>query len=173
MINLKTNINFIKNGLYIFIASILIMLASCLLIFFKGLNLGIDFTKGTRFDIVITDSSIGSSHNIKVEDMESIMDNLNLKGQYTIKELNSESTSYNKERMFSIVSQLQFDKNKIIDQINKIENLEYNDDKSLYQTIGPKMGSELATSAKWSLGIALILISIYIHCKGPYSLLLY
>ena len=161
MINLKTNINFMKNGTYIFIASILIMLISCLLIFFKGLNLGIDFTKGTRFDIVITESSEGDS-NIKIEDMESIMDSINLNGQYTIKELNSENTSYNKERMFSIVSQLQFDKNKIINQINERENLEYNDDKSLYQTIGPKMGSELAASAKWSLGIALILILIYI-----------
>tara|TARA_B100001029_G_C15010305_1_gene423813 strand:+ start:47 stop:997 length:951 start_codon:yes stop_codon:yes gene_type:complete len=161
MINFKTNINFMKNGSYIFIASILMMIASCLLIFFKGLNLGIDFTKGTRFDIVITQSE-GPKTYINVEYMESIISNLNLGGQYTIKELNADSTPNNKEQMFSIVSQSQFDKTKIIDQINKEDNLEYNDDKSLYQTIGPKMGSELASSAKWSLGIAIILILIYI-----------
>ena len=161
MINFKPNINFMKNGSYIFMASILMMIVSCLLIFFKGLNLGIDFTKGTRFDIVIAQSKESNTY-INVEDMESIMNNLNLSGQYTIKELNTESATNNKEQMFSIVSQLQFDKTKIIDQINKIENLEYNDDKSLYQTIGPKMGSELASSAKWSLGIAIILILIYI-----------
>ena len=161
MINFKTNIDFMKNGSYIFMASILMMIVSCLLIFFKGLNLGIDFTKGTRFDIVIAQSEESNTY-INVEDIESIMNNLNLSGQYTIKELNTESATNNKEQMFSIVSQLQFDKTKIIDQINKIENLEYNDDKSLYQTIGPKMGSELASSAKWSLGIAIILILIYI-----------
>ena len=161
MINFKPNIDFMKNGSYIFMASILMMIASCLLIFFKGLNLGIDFTKGTRFDIVIAQSEESNTY-INVEDIESIMNNLNLSGQYTIKELNTESATNNKEQMFSIVSQLQFDKTKIIDQINKIENLEYNDDKSLYQTIGPKMGSELASSAKWSLGIAIILILIYI-----------
>ena len=161
MINFKPNIDFMKNGSYIFMASILMMIASCLLIFFKGLNLGIDFTKGTRFDIVIAQSKESNTY-INVEDMESIMNNLNLSGQYTIKELNTETVTNNKEQMFSIVSQLQFDKTKIIDQINKIENLEYNDDKSLYQTIGPKMGSELASSAKWSLGIAIILILTYI-----------
>ena len=161
MINFKPNIDFMKNGSYIFMASILMMIASCLLIFFKGLNLGIDFTKGTRFDIVIAQSEESNTY-INVEDMESIMSNLNLDSQYTIKELSAESTPNNKEQMFSIVSQLQFDKTKIIDQINKIDNLEYNDDKSLYQTIGPKMGSELASSAKWSLGIAIILILIYI-----------
>ena len=156
-----------------FIASIFLMLISCLLISFKGLNLGIDFTKGTRFDIVITgnlsDTGVGKNGSIRVEDMETIMSSLNLKDQYTIKELSSgsayiesDSLFHNSEYMFSIVSQAQFDKNKIISQINEMKNVEYNEDKSLYQTIGPKMGNELASSAKWSLGIAILLILVYI-----------
>ena len=173
MINLKTNINFMKRGRYMFIASIFLMLISCLLISFKGLNLGIDFTKGTRFDIVITgnlsDTGVGKNGSIRIEDMETIMSSLNLKDQYTIKELSSgsayiesDSLFHNSEYMFSIVSQAQFDKNKIISQINEMKNVEYNEDKSLYQTIGPKMGNELASSAKWSLGIAILLILVYI-----------
>ena len=173
MIHIKTNIDFMKNGGYIFIASVLVMLISCLLVFFKGLNLGIDFTKGTRFDIVITENLSElpeyKSDSIKIEDMEAIINSLNLNEQYTIKKLSSgssyidsDSLFQSKEYMFSIVSQAQFDKNKIISQINEIKNLDYNEDKSLYQTIGPKMGNELAESAKWSLGIAILLILVYI-----------
>ena len=62
MINFKSNIDFMKNGSYIFMASILMMIVSCLLIFFKGLNLGIDFTKGTRFDIVIAQSKESNTY---------------------------------------------------------------------------------------------------------------
>jgi len=168
MIHLKTNINFMKNGTYIFALSGLAMLISCLLISFKGLNLGIDFTKGTRFDVVITETS-EDRDSVEVDDIETIMDSLSLNEQHTIKQLSEESAYsnlenpfYGKNYMFSIVSQSQFDKNKIISQINEMKGLEYNEDKSLYQTIGPKMGSELAASAKWSLGIAIILILVYI-----------
>ena len=156
-----------KGGNYLFPASMLIMLISSLLILLKGLNLGIDFTQGTRFDIAIFNSS---SSKVQIEDIKTIMSNLDVNEKYTIKELTSDKvlSDYSKingnqkplEQTFSIISQAQFDKNEIILQINKIGEYEYNENKSLYQTIGPKMGSELGTSAKWSLGIAVILILI-------------
>ncbi len=157
MIHFKTNIKFMKIGTYMFSMSILLMLISSLLIFFKGLNLGIDFTKGTRFDIAIYTSA---NKEIKVEEVRNIINNINLEEKYTIKKLQSEKSS--NEQIFSIISQAQFNKNEIISQINEIDNYTYNENKSLYQTIGPKMGSELGVSAKWSLGIAVILILIYI-----------
>ena len=156
MIYFKANINFMKIGTYMFLMSTVVMLVSSLLISFKGLNLGIDFTKGTRFDIAIYNST---STDIKVEEIKNIMNNLKLKEKYTIKKLQSEKSS--NEQIFSIISQAQFNKNEIISHINEIENYTYNESKSLYQTIGPKMGSELGISAKWSLGIAVILILIY------------
>ena len=129
-------------GNYMFPTSILIMLISLFLILFKGLNLGIDFTHGTRFDIAISNSN---DSEITVEEMREIMYNLNLKEKYTIKKLTSdkiaddESENKKSEQMFSIISQAQFNKNEIILQVNQNDSYNYNERKSLYQTIGPKM----------------------------------
>ena len=104
MIHLKKMINFMNIGNYMFPTSILIMLISLFLILFKGLNLGIDFTHGTRFDIAISNSN---DSEITVEEIREIMDNLNLKEKYTIKKLTSdkiaddESENKKSEQMLS------------------------------------------------------------------------
>ena len=51
------------------------MIMSVLLIFFKGLNLGIDFTEGTRFDIAISHLS---NKDIKIEKIKDIIDSIGL-----------------------------------------------------------------------------------------------
>ena len=51
---INKNIDFIKLGRYIFPASIVIMVISLSLIFLMKMNLGIDFTSGTRFDMAIS-----------------------------------------------------------------------------------------------------------------------
>ena len=165
MINFNPNFRFMKTGNYMFPGSTSIMLISAFLILFKGLNLGIDFTQGTRFDISISNSN---KTEIRVGEIKDIMNSLNLDGNYSIKELTSDRTiknnqiSSNTNQIFSIISQLQFDEDEIISKINQIDGYQCNRDMSVYQTIGPKMGSELAESAILSLGIAVILILIYI-----------
>ena len=50
MISINPNINFTKKNKYALVFSIILVLVSAISIFSNGLNLGIDFTKGTRFD---------------------------------------------------------------------------------------------------------------------------
>tara|TARA_B100000131_G_scaffold293364_1_gene308622 strand:- start:1140 stop:2024 length:885 start_codon:yes stop_codon:yes gene_type:complete len=137
----------------------LLIIISLNLIIFKKLNLGIDFTEGTRFDIAIN----SLSQDMKPMDvgfLKEIISNTSLKNNFTIKELKDEKKE--NTQIFSILSQIQFNKDTIISEIKKISSYDYDEKKSLYQTIGPKMGSELSNSAAWSLGMAVILILFYI-----------
>ena len=50
MININPNINFLDKNKYALILSIILMSISIISLSTLGLNLGIDFTKGTRLD---------------------------------------------------------------------------------------------------------------------------
>ena len=56
MISINPNINFTKKNKYALVFSIILVLLSTISIFSNGLNLGIDFTKGTRFDFETNNS---------------------------------------------------------------------------------------------------------------------
>ena len=154
MINFNTNIDFIKKGKYLFIGSMLFILVNILLVSFKGLNFGMDFTGGAGLTLTIS----SDTNPINEKKIKEIINSNNLiKTKYIVKQ----ST-----KSFSIESQEEFDKGPIISAINNYENNDgktnYNCSKISYSLIGPRMGAELAKSAAWSLGIATIIILIYI-----------
>ena len=156
MIHFKPNINFTKNSTYIFIVSMIIMLASIALISFKGINLGIDFTSGTRFDMAINNSG----HPIKIESLKSeIIDKTKLKDNFVLKELKGEGTS--DTQIFSLISQENFDIELIESAIDS-KKYPINKKQSQLLRISPKMGKELADNATWALSVAMIAILIYI-----------
>ena len=154
MISFNTNIDFIKKGKYFFIGSMLFILISILLVSFKGLNFGMDFTGGSGLKLEI----FSETTPINQEKLKEIINSNNLiKTEYLIKQ----ST-----KSFSIESQEEFDDDLIISTINDYKN---DNGESIYSCdilrsgmIGPRMASELAISAAWALGIAAIMILIYI-----------
>ncbi len=158
--NLK-NINFINLGKYLFPFSMVMIFASVLLLFFSEMNLGIDFTSGTRFDLTILSDK---NKVLKISDLKKAIDTLGLENEFIIKELSSEKTlDY---QMFSIISQNNFDEQTIINAFKnslKISNDSIKPNQTA--TISPKMGKELIRSASISLGLAILLILIYVTIR--------
>jgi len=159
MIKFNTDIDFMKLGKYIFPISILIMVVSISLVFLIKMNLGIDFTSGTRFDMTLSNDD-----DISIAQIEKILNKTSLKGNFTVKELESEKTK--NDQIFSIISQQSFDENIIANTI--VESLKMSPDSyksNQATTISPKMGKELVSSASLALGVAILLILVYITIR--------
>ena len=76
---MKSNYNFQTKFKLANIASLFLVIASLLLIIFKGLNFGIDFKGGTLIELRI------DSKNISITDVRSSFSNMNL-GDLNVKE---------------------------------------------------------------------------------------
>ena len=153
-------INFMDIGRYLFPISICLIIISVFLLLFLKMNLGIDFTSGTRYDVTI----LNNGKIVKISDLQNAINTLGLENEFIIKELKSEKTS--SHQMFSIVSQKKFDEKQIINSFNN--NLDISNEflkPNQTVTISPKMGKELIRSASLSLGLALLLIMIYVTIR--------
>ena len=146
------NFNFEKNFKLANISSLFLVLASVFMIFFKGLNFGIDFKGGTLIELRTTDSKINVS---------SLRDNLsqmNL-GDVSVK-------NFGKESDFLI----KFENNN---KKNTIEEIKLNLDKSFgnnfnfrrVENVGPKVSAELLRSGVIAISVALFLMLIYIWIR--------
>ncbi len=132
--------------------SIVLVIISLSLLFFKGLNFGIDFKGGTLIELRSTDSKISIS---------SLRDNLNQMdlGDISVK-------NFGNEKDFLI----KFENNK---NKNIIEEIKVNLDKSFgnnfnfrrVENVGPKVSAELLKSGVIAISVALILMLIYIWIR--------
>ena len=135
------------------IISILFFLTSILLIFFKGLNYGIDFKGGTLFEVQIKDNNTNitvlrdSLNNLKIGDIN--VKEFGKSGNFLIKVEKSEKES--SETISLVKSTL----NKITNDISfrRVEN------------VGPKVSSELLKSGIISICLALLAMLFYIWVR--------
>ena len=142
-------LNYRKN--FYIISSIAIFL-SLILLFFKGLNLGIDFKGGTLIELRSNDTKINVS---------SLRDNLNQMnlGDISVK-------NFGNEKDFLI--KFENSENK-----NVIEDIKTNLDKSFgsnfnfrrVENVGPKVSAELLKSGVIAISVALALMLIYIWIR--------
>ena len=134
--------------------SIIFFLSSILLVFFKGLNLGIDFKGGTLIEIKIIDK------NIKISEVRSLFSNLNL-GDVKVKEFGEkgiyliqveETLAKNKNLISEIKSNVE---SKINSEVNyrRIE------------TVGPKVSDELLKSGMIAITLSLFAMLFYIWIR--------
>jgi len=142
----ETNFNFLKLKNNFLLFSFIFIIFSIFLLFYKGLNLGIDFKGGTLIEISTKNSSIGELRNI----LSPKFDDLSLQ------EFGDEST---------IIIKLQNKKNiDSIETINAVKNLI--GDKVLEfrrsEFVGPTISSELLWKGFQAISFALIAILIYI-----------
>ncbi len=134
------------------ILSISLVVISLLLLFFKGLNFGIDFKGGTLIELRSTDSKINVS---------SLRDNLNQMdlGDISVKNFGNENDFL-----------IKFENNK---KKNIIEEIKINIDKSFgnnfsfrrVENVGPKVSAELLRSGIIAISVALALMLIYIWIR--------
>ena len=151
------------NNLYkIFnLTSSILILISILLLFFKGLNYGVDFKGGTLIEIRT------SNNSISISDLRKSFNKMNL-GDISVKEFGTKNDFI-----------VKFEK-KINDKENTIENIRKNLSNLIGNTfefrrvesVGPKVSSELLKSGIIAIALSLcaMLIYIWIRFEWQFSL---
>tara|TARA_A100001011_G_scaffold372430_1_gene430847 strand:+ start:672 stop:1574 length:903 start_codon:yes stop_codon:yes gene_type:complete len=148
------NFNFEKNFKLANISSLFFVLASVFMIFFKGLNFGIDFKGGTLIELRC------DSENIQISDVRASFNNLNLgdvnvkefgkKGDYLIK---FERKNFDEKNSIKIIKE------------NVKNKLQGNIDFRRVENVGPKVSKELLESGLLAISLALAAMLFYIWVR--------
>ena len=148
------NVNFEKNFKLANISSLFLVLASVFMIFFKGLNFGIDFKGGTLIELRC------DSENIQISDVRASFNNLNLgdvnvkefgkKGDYLIK---FERKNFDEKNSIKIIKE------------NVKNKLQGNIDFRRVENVGPKVSKELLESGLLAISLALAAMLFYIWVR--------
>ena len=142
-------INFSSYNFFTGILSCLLIVTSLFILFWKGLNLTVEFTGGTNINI-----SIIKTH---IKDFREILET-HINQKIEVVEVNSSSQNSN----FLLRTKFIEDESFIIDQLSvyypaiKVNSID---------SFGPKLGSELKSSARNAILLALLLISFYIAIR--------
>ena len=153
-----TSFNFLNISKYTVVLSLLLMISGLFSLFFKGINVSIDFTGGTVINIKIDEDEVNLS-DLRLEIKNLLSQNVN------IVETNLES-----EAKYLIIT-TEFLNSKNENLLSNFFTDKYNNNYTLLQieSIGAKLGDELRNNARNAIIISLLLIfsfRIYsiIHC---------
>lgn len=142
--------NIVKKRYWWFAISLLVIVPGLISLIFRGLNLGIDFTGGTMLDLAFNNSTtqVAVTDTLKSVGLEGSVQLSNGGKQALIRTKALDETERNK-----LLSAIQtkvgdFDKNSL------------KEDK-----VGPAIGQELTTNALLALGIASVLMLLYITIR--------
>ena len=153
-----TNFNFSSKFKYANILSLILFALSVILIFFKGLNYGIDFKGGTLIEL--------RSNNIDPALIRDTLKNMNL-GDVNVKK-------FGKEGDFLIKVEQKEDNNKLIPEIKKnlSESLNSEINFRRVENVGPKVSAELLQSGiiAISLSLAAMLFYIWVRFEWQFSI---
>ena len=153
-----TNYNFSSKFKLANIISIIFFLVSIILIFFKGLNYGIDFKGGTLIEL--------RSNNSDASLIRDILKNMDL-GDVNVKK-------FGKDGDFLIKVEEKEDNNKLIPEIKKNLSDNLNSDVNFrrVENVGPKVSAELLQSGiiAISLSLAAMLFYIWVRFEWQFSI---
>jgi preprotein translocase SecF subunit len=149
-----SNYNFVGNFKISNLSSLFLVLASLILIFFKGLNFGIDFKGGTLIELRVDSKIIG------IADIRSSFSNINL-GDLNVKQFGKEGDYL-----------IKFEK-KNFDDKNNIKTIKENVKNKLQtdvnfrrvENVGPKVSAELLNSGLLAIALALGAMLFYIWVR--------
>ena len=155
------NYNFVGSFKISNLTSLFLVLASLILIFFKGLNFGIDFKGGTLIELRVDSKIIG------IADIRSSFSNINL-GDLNVKQFGKEGDYL-----------IKFEK-KNFDDKNNIKTIKENVKNKLQtdvnfrrvENVGPKVSAELLNSGLLAIVLALgaMLFYIWVRFEWQFSL---
>ena len=149
IIPVDSNYNFLNYRKKFYILSGIAIFFSLVLLFFKGLNLGIDFKGGTLIEISTQESNIAELRNI-------LSPNFN---EVSLQEFGDENT---------IIIRLQNESNQeSIETVNKVKKLIDNKVNEFRRSefVGPTVSSELLWKGFQAVSFALFAILIYIWLR--------
>ena len=146
-----TNFNFSSKFKYANILSLILFALSVILIFFKGLNYGIDFKGGTLIEL--------RSNNIEAALIRDTLKNMNL-GDVNVKK-------FGKEGDFLIKVEQKEDNNKFIPEIKKNLSESLNSEVNFrrVENVGPKVSAELLQSGIIAISLSLTAMLFYIWIR--------
>ncbi len=151
---MKKDINFHKFFKKANLISLVLFTLSSLIIFFKGLNYGVDFKGGTLLEIQINEK------NINISDIRSSLNNINL-GDVKIKEF-GEKGNY----LIKIEAKTDENKNLIPELKKNINNkLATEVNYRRVENVGPKVSSELLKSGIIAICLSLFAMLFYIWVR--------
>ena len=141
------NIDFINNTKIALVCSF-IMISSGLvsLILNKGPNLSIDFTGGTIIQILF-------NNDLKIDELRSALQSTELS--------KSEITQFGQNNEYRIKASIS-DKSQSISDILSNNLSMYDYEVRRIENVGPKIGNELQLQAIYAIGLALVMLMIYI-----------
>ena len=155
------NYNFVGSFKISNLTSLFLVLASLILIFFKGLNFGIDFKGGTLIELRVDSKIIG------IADIRSSFSNINL-GDLNVKQFGKEGDYL-----------IKFEK-KNFDDKNNIKTIKENVKNKLQtdvnfrrvENVGPKVSAELLNSGLLAITLALgaMLFYIWVRFEWQFSI---
>ena len=155
------NYNFVGSFKISNLSSLFLVLASLILIFFKGLNFGIDFKGGTLIELRTDSKTIG------IADIRSSFSNINL-GDLNVKQFGKEGDYL-----------IKFEK-KNFDDKNNIKTIKENVKNKLQtdvnfrrvENVGPKVSAELLNSGLLAITLALgaMLFYIWVRFEWQFSI---
>jgi len=146
-----TNYNFSSKFKHANILSLVLFLISIILIFFKGLNYGIDFKGGTLIEL--------RSNNTEASSIRDVLKNMEL-GDVNVKK-------FGKEGDFLIKVEQKGDNNKFIPEIKKklTDNLNAEVNFRRVENVGPKVSAELLQSGIMAISLSLTAMLFYIWVR--------
>ena len=147
----NTNIDFIsKTKITFFISLVIILLGISSLIIKKGPNLSIDFVGGTVIQVA-------TSKEININELRNLVSKTILKKSEV-----TEITGLNINQQFRIKTNLKIENTTEISNaiLNSLSN--YNPEVRAIESVGPKVGKELQFQAMYAIGLALLMLMIYI-----------
>ena len=147
------NINFVSYFKKANIISIILFILSILLVFFKGLNYGIDFKGGTLIEL-------RTEKSIKASSIRDTLGSMNL-GDVNVKKFGKDGDYLIK------VEQKESNNNKLIPEIKKklTDNLNAEIDFRRVENVGPKVSAELLESSIIAISLALAAMLFYIWIR--------
>ena len=147
----NTNIDFIsKTKVTIFISLAIILLGIGSLIIKKGPNLSIDFVGGTVIQVA-------TSKEININELRDLLAETILKKSEV-----TEITGLNINQQFRIKTNLRIESTTEISNTILESLANYNPEIRAIESVGPKVGKELQSQAIYAIGLALLMLMIYI-----------
>ena len=147
------NFNFVSQFKKANVISIVLFTLSIILVFFKGLNYGIDFKGGTLIEL-------RTEKSIKASSIRDTLGSMNL-GDVNVKKFGKDGDYLIK------VEQKESNNNKLIPEIKKklTDNLSAEIDFRRVENVGPKVSAELLESSIIAISLALAAMLFYIWIR--------
>jgi SecD/SecF fusion protein len=163
----NTHIDFIGLRKYFYVASGVILLAGVISLFVKGLNPGIDFTGGrayiVQFDKPVITEEVAKDLNASFGELPQVVTFGNDRQVKIITKYKINDTGVDEEVQTKLYNGL---KGYLSGNVSREEFLSTNVRSS--ETVGPVVAADIKINAFFAVGIALILIFLYIFMRFRY-----